>query len=510
MHSKVLSATVIGLDCELIEVEVDISRSHIPGYSNFIIVGLPDTAIKESKERIKPAIRNSNLEFPRTKVIVNLAPANIKKQGPAYDLPIAVAILLAQRKITLKYPLQEQLFIGELSLDGNLRGVNGILPIAIEAKKKNIKTIYLPEVNAKEAALIKGLNIIPVKNLYQLVEHLLGNQEIIAEEYNDISKNREINYKVDMSHIQGQEQAKRAAEIVAAGAHNLLMIGSPGAGKTLISRAIPSILPPLTLDEALEVSKIYSVCGLLSADQPLIKTRPFRSPHHTMSGVALVGGGAWPKPGEVSLAHRGILFLDELPEFPRNILENLRQPLEDGVINISRAAGTLQFPTKFILIAAMNPCPCGYANDPEIKCTCSPNQIINYQKRISGPLLDRIDLHINVPRVKFDKLISTNNGETSAEIRKRVKAARKIQLNRFKKYNIYTNSEMSTELVKKFCSIDNDAKTLLHNAVNQMHLSARAYYRILKIARTIADLSNKEKITYNNIGEALQYRPKIE
>lgn len=506
MSSKILSAAVLGLDAEIVEVEADTGGGE---HGQFTIVGLPDLAVSESRERVRSAIKNSLLEFPKVKVTVNLAPADLKKHGPSYDLPIAVSILLTTGKLKITGDTNNMILVGELALSGEVRPVNGILSIALKAKNAGIKTLLVPKQNAKEAKLAKGLCVIPIKNLRELYDHLEGKKTIEEAGDEDFSfENIEILH--DMSHIKGQEHVKRAMEIAAAGAHNMMMGGPPGSGKTLIARTMPSILPDLTLEEALEVTKIYSVAGHLSTDISLVTSRPFRSPHHTASGVALVGGGAWPRPGEISLAHRGVLFLDEFSEFPRQVLENLRQPLEDGVINISRAAGNLSFPAKFILVSAMNPCPCGFSSDPEKNCVCSPAQIINYSKKISGPILDRIDLHIEVPRINFEKLTAVDEGERSSDIKKRVENARHIQASRFKDTSFITNSEMNSEAVKQYCQVDKISQQLLKNAVNQMHLSARAYFRVLKLSRTIADLSNSDTIEAVHIAEALQYRPKIE
>lgn len=530
MASKILSAAIVGLDAELVEVEADISG----GLSHFTVVGLPDMAVQESRERVRAAIKNSNLPFPRTRVTVNLAPADLKKEGPSYDLPIAVSILLASGFLKIPKPdggapggdmeilpeiktgtdnlfCPESLFVGELALDGTIRPVNGMLAIASAARARGIKNLYVAEANAPEASLIENLEIFSIKNLFQLVEHLAGKNSLAAfsraEPFNfGLEADEEENY--DMAYVRGQEYAKRALEIVAAGGHNLLMSGPPGSGKTLLSKTLPSILPALSIEEALEVTRVYSVAGLLPPGQPLILRRPFRSPHHTASNVSLVGGGTWPRPGEVSLAHRGVLFLDELPEFNRAVLESLRQPLEDGVVTISRAAGSLQFPAKFILVAARNPCPCGYHTDPEKFCTCSPQAILRYQKKISGPLLDRIDLHIEVPRIKFEKLAEVKVAESSEEIKKRVEKARNLERQRYKGMKIMVNAELPSKSIKDFCPIDEPTQDFLKNAVTQMRLSARAYYRLLKISRTIADLSGEENILLAHVAEALQYRTK--
>lgn len=504
MSSKVISAAVIGLDAELVEVEADTTTGPL---GHFVIVGLPDAAVSESRERVKSAIKNSGFKFPSRKMIVNLAPADLKKQGPSYDLPIAISVLAATNRIIVPENFNRMLFAGELALNGDLRPITGVLPIALAARNKGIETIFVPADNAAEAKLIKDLEVMPANNLREVTDHLQGRKIINSAPYKEFDFSN-IKILSDMSHIKGQNHVKRAMEIAAAGAHNMLMSGPPGSGKTLIAKTMPSILPDLTLEEALELTKIYSVAGYLSSGASLVTSRPFRSPHHTASGAALVGGGAWPKPGEISLAHRGVLFLDEFAEFTRQVLENLRQPLEDGVINISRAAGNLAFPAKFILVAAMNPCPCGFAGDSEKKCICSAGQILAYRKKISGPILDRIDLHIEVPRINFEKLSSIKPEETSISIKKRVQQAIKAQKMRFQNTQFITNSEMTSEAVKRFCKIDASSTALLRGAVDKHHLSARAYFRILKLARTIADLSNEENISSSHIAEALQYRPK--
>jgi magnesium chelatase family protein len=506
MSSKIFSAAVVGLDAEIVEVEADTGGGEL---GKITIVGLPDAAVSESKERVRSAIKNSGLTSPKRHVTVNLAPADLKKQGPSYDLPIAVSILMATNRISIIGNSQKMLFVGELALSGEVRAVNGVLPIAIKAEKAGFEKIFVPAGNLMEARLVKNIAVIPINNLRELINHLEGREPIEPAPFCDIDfDNAKIMY--DMAHIKGQDHVKRAMEIAAAGAHNMLMVGPPGSGKTLIARTMPSILPNLTLEEALEITKIYSVAGLLSSEKGLVLSRPYRSPHHTASGVALVGGGAWPKPGEVSLAHRGVLFLDEFAEFPRQVLENLRQPLEDGVIHVSRAAGSLSFPAKFILVSAMNPCPCGYAGDQEKNCVCSQSQIINYKKKISGPIIDRIDLHVEVPRVNFDKLNSETMSEESPAIKKRIEAARRVQKERFQNEPFITNSEMSSEATKRYCQIDEPSRKLLANAVDQMHLSARAFFRTLKLARTIADLETLESILTAHIAEALQYRPRVE
>lgn len=504
MPSKIFSAATIGLSSELVEVEVDVLGQ---GLHNFTIVGLPDTSIKESRDRVSSAIKNSGFKPPHQcgRITVNLAPADLPKLTPIYDIPMALGFLLATSQINFDF--KGKLFVGELALDGRVRPVQGVLPITLLAKDKKIKQIYVPKENAGEASVVEGIEVIPIDNLYSLVGHLTGEIDIEAHPKTKVDSLIKMNeYGLDMSHIKGQEHAKRALEIAAAGGHNVLFNGPPGSGKTLLAKTMPTILPRMTLDESLEVTKIFSISGKLPKEEALVVTRPFRAPHHSASSVSLVGGGTFPKPGEISLSHRGVLFLDEFAEFPRPVMESLRQPLEDGIITVSRAKGSLEFPARFILVAAMNPCPCGNATDPERICSCSPSQIVKYQRKISGPILDRIDLHVEVPRLKFDKLEEVESGETSAEIRERVEKARITQKERFKKLAIVTNSEMNSHQIKKFCPLDEKSIALLRMAVSSMRLSARAYYRLIKIARTIADLEGIENISSDHLSEAVQYR----
>lgn len=506
MLARVFSCAVIGLDGVIVEVEVDTGQG-LPGMT---IVGLPDTAVQESRERVQAAIKNTGLDFPRKRVVVNLAPASVRKEGPAYDLPIAIGVLAMMGIIPLP-PLEKVLIVGELSLDGTVRHTRGILPMAALARENHFKQIIVPEFDADEAALIPEIEVIPVRNLTDLYRHLTL-QQVITPHTINAGESPEPFIQTDFQEIKGQEHVKRALEVAAAGGHNMLMMGSPGSGKTLMARAMPAILPSLSIEEALDVTRVYSVADMLPADTPLIRWRPFRAPHHTISHAGLVGGGNWPHPGEVSLAHRGVLFLDELPEFGPRVLEVLRQPIEDKVVTISRAQGTLSFPANFMLVAAMNPCPCGFYGDPTRPCTCAIGSIQKYQKRISGPLLDRIDIHIQVPRVEYDKLSDKRTGEPSAVIRERVEAARAIQRERFLQdgsTGILCNADMRPAEIRKFCSLDDPGKALMKSAMNQMNLTARAYHRILKLARTIADLAHAEQISVTHLAEALQYRARM-
>lgn len=505
MLSKVVSGATIGLNATLVDVEVDVPGTGLP---NFTIVGLPDKALEESRDRVRSAIRNSGADFPISRITVNLAPADLPKAGPAYDLPIALGILIASGQISPK--IEESLFLGELSLDGGLRHTNGILPMTYLAAQKGYKNIFIPKINEREASVVNGIDVFPIDSLLNLVRFF--NKTITIEPARKISLKSLLTTsqaEFDFSEIVGQEHAKRAMEIAAAGGHNLFMRGTPGSGKTMLARALPGILPTLSEDESLEVTKIYSITGNLPDGQSLVTRRPFRSPHHTTSRIGLIGGGANPIPGEISLAHRGVLFLDEFPEFPRHVLEALRQPMEDAVVTISRAKGSVTYPSNFLLIAASNPCPCGYYGDSKRQCTCLPGMVARYQKRISGPILDRIDLHVDVPTVDTQKLVNKNlESENTISIQKRVQMARDIQIKRFSVVKIKSNSEMSTRDVKNFCELSEECKTMLISAISSLNLSARGYFKVIKVARTIADLSNQHTINVNHIAEALQYRPK--
>ena len=503
MLAKIMSSAVNGVDGLMVEVEVDIAF----GLPTFTTVGLPEGAVKESKERVKAAVKNSGYEFPPRRITVNLAPANLKKVGTGYDLPIALGILAASG--TLKSEILDQYAaIGELSLDGGLRSTQGILPMVLAARSNGRRGVIVPHDNAHEAAVVSGIEVIDVATLPEAVEFLNG-QKSIEPTLVDIPLlfKEDLTHQEDFLEVKGQAHVKRALEVAAAGGHNVLMKGPPGSGKTMVSRRLPTILPDLSFDEALETTKIYSVMGLLPDNKSLLTSRPFRAPHHTISDAGLIGGGQLPRPGEVSLAHNGILFLDELPEFKKNVLEVMRQPLEDGTVTIARAAHSISFPSKFILIAAMNPCPCGYLDSEIHDCTCTPVQVQRYQSRLSGPLLDRIDIHLEVPAVPYSDMSDTQPGEPSRAIKQRVMKARQIQAERYRKRkNITCNTHMSSRDIKKYCALDDDSQKLLEMAVHKLGLSARAYNRILKLARTIADLDESREINSSHVAEAVQYR----
>lgn len=507
MVAKVITATAIGLNAYKIDVEVDFANS-TPG---IVIVGLPDSAVNEARERVRSAVKNSEFSFTYQKVIVNLAPADIKKEGTNFDLPIAIGILV-QSGFVEQEKINNVAFLGELSLDGKLRGVNGVLPLVSGLKDIGVKSVIVPSVNAQEAALVEGIEVLGAEYLAEVVNHFsefsenkLSRVVVNIEDY--LTDNAKDNYIYDFKDVKGQQKAKKALEIAAAGGHNTLMMGSPGSGKTLMAKCFASILPPLEIQEALELTKIYSISGLLPSNQPLITTRPYRSVHHSASSAGIIGGGSNPKPGEITLAHRGVLFLDEMVEFPRNVLETLRQPLEDGEVTISRAQTSIKYPADFMLLGAMNPCPCGFLGDSQKRCTCSEFQIQRYRSRLSGPLLDRIDLQIEVPRLAPEELLNMKTeSEPSKEIRKRVIHARKLQAQRYKGTGIFTNSELNSDLIKKFCLIDKVSEDMLKSAIIKFNLSGRSYDRILKLARTIADLSESQNISQMHIAQALQYR----
>jgi len=504
MLAKVASCALVGLDGVLVEVEVNIAYG-IPAVT---VVGLPDTAVQESRERVRAAISNSGMTFPLQRLTVNLAPADLPKEGPAYDLPIALGILAASGQIPGDV-LKSSLVVGELSLDGGLRPVRGALSAAYAAREAGLESVFVPATNAAEAALVPDIDVYPVEHLIALVEHVLGLDTIPVFDRRQLPDTpTPLGVFTDFAEVKGQEHVKRALEVAAAGNHNMFMIGAPGTGKTLLARAMPGILPRLTIDEALEVTRVYSAAGMLSPETPLLQDRPFRAPHHTVSYAGLAGGGQWPRPGEISLANRGVLFLDELAEFSSKSLEILRQPLEDRRVTLSRAAGSLTFPANFMLIAAANPCPCGYFGDSLRPCTCSPSTVTRYARRISGPLLDRIDIHVQVPRVDYDKLTNAKPGELSAVIRERVQAARDRQEKRFASMSnkLVCNADMGPREVRQICLLDAESENLLKSAVRQMRLSARAYHRVLKLSRTIADLDGAQDIQARHVAEALQYR----
>lgn len=502
MLANVLSCAVLGIDAFLVEVEVDITR----GLPAFATVGLPEAAVKESKDRVKAAIKNAGYRFPLDRITVNLAPADMKKEGSGFDLPIAVGILVAQGTIRSSL-LRDYVLMGELSLDGRIKSVRGALSVAMAARELGLTGVIIPKENAAEAAVVKGIKVLGARDLVEVVRFLNGEMELeqVEVDVDELFSQGE-QYEVDFRDVRGQHHAKRALEIAAAGGHNVIMIGPPGSGKTMLARRLPTILPRMTFEEAIETTKVYSVAGLLPEKRALISVRPFRAPHHTISDAGLIGGGAIPKPGEVSFATNGVLFLDEFPEFRKNVLEVLRQPMEDGHVTISRAASSITYPARFMLVAAMNPCPCGYYGDPNRNCTCTLSQLLRYRSRISGPLLDRIDLHVEVPALRYRELAAEDPQEGSEEMRQRVDRAREIQRRRFEKLKIHCNAQMNSRHIRKFCQIDDHSRKLMEMAVDRLGMSARAYGRILKIARTIADLEGSEEIKVAHVSEAIQYR----
>jgi len=505
--ARILSCAVVGLEGEIVECEVDASRR---GLASLAMVGLPDAAVREAKDRVESAIKNTGFRFPSGRIVVNLAPADLRKEGPTYDLPIAVGIMVAAGQVVAD--VTDCVFLGELSLDGAVRHAAGILPMVALARERGIRTAYVPSVDAPEAALLPDMRIYPVETLGTLLNHLSGLEPIAPIASTGIPRVPEDEWEgTDFGDIKGQEHVKRALEVAAAGGHNVMMSGPPGAGKTLLARSLPSILPPMTPEETLEATKIYSVAGLLPADTPLVSRRPFRAPHHTISHAGLVGGGRNPRPGEITLSHRGVLFLDELPEFGQQVLEVMRQPLEDRTVTISRAQGTITYPANFMLVAAMNPCPCGFYGDPTKECACSESTVSRYQKRISGPLLDRIDIFIEVPRVDYEKLASGTLGEPSSAVRDRVARAREVQSRRFASTRLVCNAEMTPTEVRAHCQarLDEQSQSLLRLAMTQLALSARAFHRILKLARTIADMADSDGIASQHLAEAIQYRQRV-
>ncbi len=504
MLAKTRSCAVVGMDGVIVEVEVDVSS----GLPKFLVVGLPDAAVQEARERVTAAVRNSGFTFPYKKVVAALAPANLRKAGPAYDLPIAVALLRSTGQIPSD--CDDTILLGELGLDGTLRHTPGILPMVAAALERGFSKIVVPESDAKEAALVEGAQILPFSTLAQLAEYLSGKSEVPALPQGETVEEYEFPdmLGLDFAYVKGQEHVKRALEIAAAGGHNVIMMGPPGSGKTLLARSLCTILPPLTNDEALEVTKIYSISGMLPSDTPMIRKRPFRAPHYTTSNVGLVGGGHFPRPGEISLAHRGVLSLDELPDFGHALLEVLRQPLEDRIVSISRAQGSVTYPANFMLVGAMNPCPCGYYGDPVKQCSCAPGVVSRYQKRISGPFLDRVDIFVDVPRIDYEKLSDDRLGERSEKVQARVTASRRLQQERFKGTRLACNADMTAAEVREFCRVDESAQSLLKAAMKQLNLSARAFHRILKLSRTIADHEGAASIKAPHLAEAIQYRPR--